>query len=310
MDKLSSMNAFVKVVEANSFSRAATQLGIGYSAITRAISGLERQLGVQLLERSTRRIALTSVGEMYLDCCRHVLGTIESTEYDLSAERIELNGVIHIGLPNLHGNRIFGPLLMNFAKAHQGIRLEVLNFDQLTDEVRFKVDITLLVSEERSKPLDTLSLGQMHMQMVAAPEYLTQFGYPMNLDELSAHRCLNSAANSSKPIWRFIERGAFKDVRVSPFLNTRNGDGLLDAALSGLGLACLPTKLINTYLQERKLMAVLAEFPVAPLEVSQLVSSDKLVTNRTKVLAKYISEHFKPNPVPAHVYKSLANLCA
>lgn len=310
MDKLSSMNAFVKVAESNSFSLAATKLGIGYSAITRAISGLERNLGVPLFERSTRRIALTSVGETYLDFCRQVLDTIESTESGLSSERFELTGAIHVGLSNFHGNRIFGPLLMTFAKSHQGIKLEILHFDRPIDVIRAEVDIALLVSDKRSKPRDAISLSQIHMQLVATPEYLTQYGVPMNPGELSAHRCLNLAVKSSKPIWQFIEQGAIKDFRVNSFLNTRNGDGLLDAALSGLGLACLPTKLIKSYLQEGKLEAVLADFTLAPLEISQLVPSDKLVTYRTKALAEHISEHFEGEPLLAPVCKPVANFGA
>lgn len=292
MDKLSSMQAFVKVAEANSFSRAASQLGVGCAAVTRSISGLERQLGVRLMERTTRRISLTPAGAAYLECCRNVLAMIEAIESDLAGEALELTGTIRIALSNLHGNHIFGPLLVQFAKLHPGIRFEIRHVDAFSDAVAAEVDIALLVGDERRKAAESVSLGMIGMQLVAAPDYLVQHGWPGHPSELAAHRCLNLSPLPDRPIWRFIEQGVETDYPINPCLNTRSGEGLLEAALSGMGLASLPAEAAAPHLRSGRLEPVLQAFPMAPIEAALAVSSGRLITHRTKALSSFIAGQF------------------
>lgn len=292
MDKLSSMKTFVKVAEVNSFSTAAAQLGVGCAAVTRSISSLESQLGVRLLERTTRRISLTPAGAAYLECCRNVISMIEATESDLAGDAQVLSGTIRVAISHLHGNRIFGPLLVKFAKLHPGIRLELQHFDLFSETVAAEVDVALLVGDERKKARDSVSLGVIGMQLAASPEYVAQYGVPAHPGELSAHRCLNLASLPARPVWKFAENGQMVDYVVNACLSTRSGDVLLEAALSGLGLACLPEEVVAPYVKARSLQPVLRSWSLASLEAALSVSTDKLVTHRTKSLCVFLSTQF------------------
>ncbi len=292
MDKLSSMKVFIRVVEANSFSLAATQLGIGSAAVTRSIASLEKSLGVKLMERTTRRISLTAAGAAYLDCCRKVLRMIESTESDLAGQTLALSGPIRVGLSNFHGHRIFAPTLMRFAKAHPGIALELLHVDTLADALALDADITLHVCGERRLPYQAVSLGPVEMALVGAPDYFERHGRPAHPVDLVGHRCLNLSLQPNRPVWQFIEEGVIVAYPVNACLNTRNGDGLIDAAVAGLGMACIPVDAVSSHLLNGSLQTALEAYPLAPCEASLTIAADKLVMQRTKVLAGFIAEQF------------------
>ena len=292
MDKISSMNAFVKVVESRSFSLAATQLGVGNAAVTRSISNLEKMLGVKLMERTTRRLSLTPAGKAYLECCRNVLGIIDSIEAEISGDLMQLAGSIRVGLSNVYGNRFFGSLLTKFAKIHPGIRLDVLYFDLYNQTTASEVDIAFLVSEEKRKSPDIRSLGTINLQLFVAPEYIARHGRPSTPVDLIGHRCLTLSPQPAKPVWRFVEDDYVTDYRVNSCLSTTNGDGLLQATLEGLGIACLPSELACPYLQEGVLETVLDEFSLVPLEVSMALPRAKMTTYQTKAMVAFASEEF------------------
>lgn len=292
MDKISSMNAFIKVAESSSFSQAATQLGVGSGAVTRSISSLERRLGVKLMERTTRRISLTPAGEAYLECCKNVLGMIESAEFEIGGHSTVLTGLIRIGLSNLHGNRMFGPLLTKFAKINPGIKFDIRYFDLYNHVTASEVDIAFLISDEKRKFPESLSLGVIPMQLVASPDYLSRYGRATHPVDLLRHRCLDLSPQQSKPVWQFVDNGLMTDYPVNSCLSTRNGDGLLQAALDGLGIACLPAEIAGTHLQSGVLKTLLDEFPLAPLEASIALAPSKLASHRTKALVAFASTEF------------------
>lgn len=292
MDKIASMGAFIKVAESNSFSLAAHQLGVGSSSVTRSISGLERRLGVKLLERTTRKISLTPAGEVYLECCKNVLGMIESTESDIAGRSLELSGMIQVGVSTLHGSSIFGPLLTRFAKLHPRITLDIVSFDAYSLPTSAELDMVLMVSSGRKTPVDSVSLGTLPMTMVASPEYLAAWPRPMVIDDLSRHRCLNLSPEPKRPVWQFSIGGEMVDCPINPCMYTRNGDSLLAAALEGLGLACLPANLVELHLQSGKLERVLVDHPLAPLDLSMRLSSAKLQSHRTRSLAEFLVQGF------------------
>lgn len=292
MDKISSMNAFIKVAESSSFSQAATQLGVGSGAVTRSISSLERRLGVKLMERTTRKVSLTPAGEAYLECCKNVLGMIETAEYEIGGHSIELTGLIRVGLSNLHGNRLFGPLLTKFARINPGIKFDLTYFDLYNHFTSSEVDIAFLISDEKRKLPESLSLGVIQMQLLASPDYLSRYGQVTHPVDLLRHRCLNLSPQPSRPVWQFVENGVMTDYVVNACLNTRNGDGLLQAALDGLGIACLPSEIAVAHLKSGALETVLDEFPLAPLEASIALAPSKLASHRTKALVAFASTEF------------------
>ena len=292
MDRILSMKAFVEVAESSSFSQAATQLGVGSSAVTRSISNLERRLGVKLMERTTRRISLTPAGEAYLECCKNVLGMIELTEYEIGGHSVELTGLIRVGLSNVHGNRIFGPMLTRFAKIHPGVKFDLIYFDLYNPTTTSDVDIAFLISGEKRKLPESRSLGIIQMQLLASPDYLEQHGKVAHPADLLRHRCLNLSAQPAKPVWQFVDHGQTTDYPVNSCLSTRNGDGLLQAALDGLGIACLPSDIASPYIESGVLKTVLDAFPLAPLEAVIAMPTDKLATHRTTALVAFASEEF------------------
>jgi DNA-binding transcriptional LysR family regulator len=292
MDKISSMNAFIKVVESRSFSGAAMKLGVSCSAVTRSISNIEMRLGVKLMERTTRRISLTPAGESYLSSCKNVLSMIESAEFDISGRLFELTGTIQVGLSNFHGSRLFSPLLTKFAKIHPGVQFDIRFFDLYDQVIASETDIVFLISDKKGKFPESVSLGVIPMQLVASPKYISQRGSVTDPADLLRHQCLNLSSQPTKAVWQFIENSLINDYVVNSYISTRNGDNLLQMSLDGFGIICLPKEIAKPYLESGALLTVLDDYSLAPLEASIAMSRTKLTYQRTKALSAFASNEF------------------
>ena len=292
MDKLSSMGVFVKVAEANSFKNAANQMGISYSVATRSIARLEKHLGVKLLERTTQSVALTGVGSIYLDRCRNLLGLMDSIESDIVQVDSHIEGVIKLGLLKYYSSKIMAPLLTGFVKDHPRIRLDISDFDTYSKTIGIESDLVILTSDENKRIRGAQLLTNLPMALVASPDYIAMRGQPKQLEELSAHACLNLSSHLNRPAWYFIENNTLTEFVINPYLTSHDYNILLEAVLGGLGIACIPQNLAQPHLASERLVPVLPQLALNPLSIYMLHSSHKPVTNKTKTLINYLAQQF------------------
>jgi len=184
------MQLFVRVAELGSFAAVASQFGIAPSVVTRQVAALEAHLGCKLMERSTRRLRLTSAGTAYLEKCRVILNLVEAVETDLAEERQEPRGQIRMSMPLAFGTRRIAPLLLEFARRHPEVSLDMEYSDKLQNLIEEGIDISVRIATALASGDIARKLGISHMKVVAAPEYLARHGRPQTPAELTHHEFL------------------------------------------------------------------------------------------------------------------------
>lgn len=257
MDNLAGFTAFVQAAETRSFVAASRVLGISASAVGKSIARLEERLGVRLFHRSTRSIALTSEGTVFLERCRRILGEIEAAELELSNSKSAPQGRLRISLP-LVGS-LLNPVMAAFARAYPQVELDLDFSDRRVDVIEEGYDAVVRAGESADSRLMSRQLGQFQLQLVAAPAYLAQHGTPVLPADLAHHTCLLYKFPSSGKVetWPLPEWQALHAAGLPTVLNCNNVDTLLHFAESGLGIAALPDFAVRTALAAGRLHTVL-----------------------------------------------------
>ncbi|MGK5032857.1 LysR family transcriptional regulator [Janthinobacterium sp. MDT1-19] len=257
MDNLAGFTAFVQAAETRSFVAAGRVLGISASAIGKSIARLEERLGVRLFQRSTRSIALTSEGTVFLERCRRILGEIEAAELELSNSKSAPQGRLRISLPQV--GSLLNPVLAAFARAYPQVELDLDFSDRRVDVIEEGYDAVVRAGESADSRLMSRQLGQFQLQLVAAPAYLAQHGTPELPGDLLRHTCLLYKFPSSGKVeaWPLPEWPALHAAGLSALLNCNNVETLLHFAESGLGIAALPDFTVRASLAAGRLQPVL-----------------------------------------------------
>lgn len=287
------MRLFVRVAELGSFAAVAQQLGVARSVVTRPVAALERYLGAKLMVRSTRRLALTSAGTAYLEKCRVILNLVDAAETDVAEERAVARGHIRIGLPLSYGLKRLAPLLIEFARSHPEVSLEMDYTDRRVDLVEEGFDLSIRITS-RLDPADVMRLlGRAKLVVVASPEYLARHGRPRRPADLASHECLGYVGDATRDAWPFTVNGRVEHASVRCRIRANNGDALADAAAQGLGIALQPDFIAERYLAAGTLETILDEFPPPPLGVYALLPSTRYMPYRVRVLVEFLSERLK-----------------
>lgn len=259
--KFSGILEFVKAVEQGSFTGAAEILGITGSAVGKSINKLEKRLGVQLLHRTTRRIFLTPEGEAWLESCRRILEELDQIETLLSTENSYPTGRIRVDLPTTFGRRYIFPILLDLAQQYPQLDLSVTFQDRAVDMISEGVDLVVRIGDlEDSTDLIAKSLGHQTLLICASPAYLEKNGYPSNKEDLKHHNCLIGWRRNYKGQW-FLKNalGEMEEFKINYRHEIPDGDALLSACTSGLGIAQLPSWLAFDALRAGKLISILPE---------------------------------------------------
>ena len=284
MDRFDAMRLFIRVAELGSFSAVALQAGVARSVVTRQIAALETHLGVKLMARSTRRLALTSAGSAYLEKCRVILNLVEAAEADVAAERLTPRGNVRISLPLSFGIRRLAPLLLDFSQRHPEVSLDMDYSDRRINLIEEGIDLAIRITR-RLEPGDVArKIGTGRMLVVAAPEYLARHGRPQHPAELAHHECLGYASVGTPMPWQFMIDGQLESFPVRSRINANNGDVLTEAAAQGLGITLQPDFIVAGYLDAGRVEQILADFAIPELGIYAMLPSNRHVPHRVRVL--------------------------
>jgi len=284
MDRLDAMRLFLRVAELGSFSAVALQTGVARSVVTRQIAALETHLGVKLMARSTRRLALTSAGAAYLEKCRVILNLVEAAEADVAEERLTPRGNIRISLPLSFGLKRLAPLLLDFSQRHPDVSLDMDYSDRRINLIEEGIDLAIRITR-RLEPGDVArKIGTGRMLLVAAPDYLARHGRPQHPAELAHHGCLGYTNAGSTIPWQFLINGQLEGFPVRSRINANNGEVLTEAAAQGLGITLQPDFIVASFLAAGRVEAILAEFPAPELGIYAMLPSNRHVPHRVRVL--------------------------
>ncbi|MGE0868583.1 MAG: LysR family transcriptional regulator [Kofleriaceae bacterium] len=258
---------FVRVVEAGNFTRAAEALRVPPSSVSRSVAKLETELGVVLLERTTRHVALTEAGRAYFERAREALaGLEEANSLALDAAR-EVHGVVRVAMPVDIGAGA-GALFAPFLGSHPRIRLELTFTNRGAELVGDLVDIACAIGRLPDSSLVTRRLGNATNKLYAAPGYVKRAGQPRRIADLTRHDAIVTQAFGGGARWELMSAKGLEHVDVTARVVGEGMAFVTDAALTGLGIALLPTWLADRHVAEGKLVPILPKYSIEmPLHV-------------------------------------------
>ncbi len=292
MDKLDAMNVLVKVVASGSFSEAARRLGVTRSAISKAITQLEQELGARLLDRTTRRVAPTEAGLAYYERCLAILAQISETEAQISRLHDEPKGVLKVNAPMSFGTLYLGRAIADFMERHGDLKVELTLTDRMVDPLEEGVDVTVRIGAMVDSSLIARRISSARVALVASPDYIAQHGEPETPQDLISHRCLHYGHSTTVPRWSLTEDGQPITVPIAACLSSNNGDTLRDAAVKGIGIARLPSFLVSGDLDEGRLVIVLADYPPQDITIHALYAPNRFLAAKTRLFIDFLVERF------------------
>jgi DNA-binding transcriptional LysR family regulator len=301
MDTTNDMRAFVRVVEYQSFSAAAVVLGLTPSAVSKLVSRLEDRLGVRLLHRTTRRLALTSEGEVYFARARQILADIEEVEAEVTRSRGSPRGRLHVHTSNAFGVHQLAPALPEFLMRYPDIEVELSITDRIVDLVGERADVAIRGGPIADTSLSARKIGEFERTICAAPSYLARRGVPRTPAELASHVCVVAAPMPSR--WPFRTRTGLDLVEIMPRVTTDNGEAALRLALGGAGIARLADVIIGEPIRSGLLVPLLTDVhhtELLPLSAIYLAGRHRLP--KVRVFLDFLVEQFASAPwrVNAH----------
>ncbi|AMY69381.1 LysR family transcriptional regulator [Frigidibacter mobilis] len=252
------MQAFLRVVEAGSFSAAARQMRMTPSTLSKLIGRIEARLGARLMERSTRRLALTAEGWVYYERSQALLAGIEDLERELSKGAASVGGTLRVSASVGFGMVAVEPLLPAFWAAYPNVIVDLSLSDEIVDLYLDRTDVAFRVGALSSSSLTALKLGTAPRKIVASPDYLAHRGVPQSADDLAGHSCLGLNFRRSSPVWSLQEGGRTVESGLAGPLLANNGETVRRMALAGMGLARMGEFHIRQDLREGRLVEVLA----------------------------------------------------
>lgn len=270
MDKLQAMATFVRVVQAQSFSKAAETLAMPRSSVTTTIKNLEAHLGTPLLRRSTRSLSLTEAGARYFASCQAILADIAEAEHDMAATTQAPRGRVRVDMPGVIGRALVVPRLREFEARYPDIEVALGLSDRPADLVYEGIDCAIRSGPLADSTLVARPLGRLAWLTCASPAYLKQFGEPDSVAALHGHRIVNYLSNASgRPLdWRFRVDGEDIALALPGRYSVNETEAYLHCGLEGLGLIQLSEVAASIYLRSGRLREVLAQARCAPVPIS------------------------------------------
>jgi len=277
MDRLEGMAALVSVAKAGGFSAAARETGIPLATLSRRVSDLEADLGVRLLRRSTRQIALTETGQSYFQTCQRVLDEIRDAEETLKGEYRTPRGDLTVTAPVGFGRLHLQPVVMEFLGAYPAINLRLILADTLVDFIEEPIDLALRIAELADSALIARTVGAIRMVVSASPTYLERNGTPTHPSDLAQHDCIAWSSLGPLNTWWFREADTDRTFPIRTRFATSTADSAIDAAVSGLGLVQTTSYQAERGVNDGSLTVLLNDFECAPTPVSLVHAGDRAV---------------------------------
>jgi DNA-binding transcriptional LysR family regulator len=283
MDKLGAMGTFVRIVEKGSLTAAAAALETSLPSVVRTLAALERELGVRLLNRTTRRIHLTDEGAQYLERCRAILSAVQETEAAFTRARAEPQGRLTVTASVLFGRRYIGPIVNAFLRRHPSVTAELLFVDRIVNMVEEGIDVAARIGHLRDSSLIAVPVGKVRRVICASPEYLRRRGTPRVPQDIRQHACIRHTGLSPRSDWHFRSGRQHVAVPLNVAVSCNDIDSSLEVCLSGHGLGLFLSYQIAPYRNEKRLRCVLEEYESDPEPVQIVYPQSRLVSGKVRM---------------------------
>jgi LysR family transcriptional regulator, regulator for bpeEF and oprC len=294
MNKFQAMQVFVRVVETGALTRAADSLQMPKATVTTLIQQLEAELGVKLLNRSTRSVSVTTDGASYYPRCVAILGQIQETEDSLGRRHAAPGGQLRVDVPTLMARLVIVPALPSFIARYPNIHLQLACSERRTDLIEEGVECAVWSGELEDSTLIARRIGQLYFGTCAAPAYIAANGQPRHPDELKSHRCIShfSPRTGKSLDWVFAKDGT--SIQASPRGNLALDDqnSYVAAAEAGSGIAQIPAFVLKDAMERGTLELVLGDWVPEPVPLNVVYPENRHLSSKIRVFVDWIAELF------------------
>jgi len=293
MDRLTGLSVFAKVVEASSFAAAARLLNLSPAMVTKHVQTLEGRLGVRLLNRSTRRVSLTEVGQSYYEHCLRILAELE--EADGAARELQTapRGLLKVTAPISFGTRRLAPTIAEYLALYPGVSIELRLDNDQEDLLGKHFDLAIRLGHLPSSSLIARKLGEIETIPCASPGYLQKHNIPQTPHDLDKHNCLVLAYATPQSVWNFIDhRDKQVAANVSGCFLTNGIDAICTLALQDVGVALAPDFLVADDLMAGRLQRLLPEYTTQTIPIYAVYPHSRYLAATTRTFIDFLASRF------------------
>lgn len=295
-DRITEIVAFVRAVEARSFTRAGERLGVSRSAVGKSIARLERHLGIRLLHRTTRSLSLSEEGALFFERCSRILQDLEEAELAATSHGEEPFGTLRLDLPVSFGRLHVMPLITGFLRRWPEVSVQASFTDHFTDLVGQGIDLAIRIGDEGDNRLVGRTLARNRMIICASPNYVGTHGAPATPDDLHAHQCIGFISGGRPLDWRFQAHGQSWTRAINGRLLLNSTETILEAALDGAGLAQLDQFVAGEALKSGRLIAVLNDFAAEGAPIRAVYPSRRYLSPKVRLFVDAAAAAWKQPP--------------
>jgi DNA-binding transcriptional LysR family regulator len=292
MSRQQDLEVFVQVVKSGSFAKAADELQLNPSAVSRRISHLEQRLGVQLLHRTTRSLSLTEAGERYFNRCLSILADIEEAEREAKQHSQQPQGTLHVSCSTYLAYRFLLAKIPPFLEQYPQIVIQLTLSDDVVDLMRDGIDVAIRIGEIADASLITRKLISDRRIICASPQYLDRYGIPKTPNDLAHHNCLSlNAQKTTLNQWRFRDASGLREMRVRGNFAVNSGQALYEAILAGLGIGRVVQFLAQPELTSGQLVPLLMEYAEAnEVGIYAVLPSQRYLLPKVRCFVEFLAE--------------------
>jgi LysR family transcriptional regulator for bpeEF and oprC len=294
MDKLQAMRVFTRVVETGALTRAATSLEMPKATVTTLIQQLEANLGVKLLNRTTRRMSVTADGAAYYPRCVSILAEVRETEESLSHRHAAPSGQLHVDVPTLMARLVIVPALPGFFERYPNIELQLRCSERRADLIEEGVDCAVWSGELADSTLIARRIGELYVGTCASPAYIASHGQPRHPQELESYRCIQQLSpRTGKALeWVFAKNGQRVQTTQRSRLALDDQNSYVAAVEAGLGIAQIPAFVLKEAMERGTLELVLADWVPEPVPLHVVYPENRHLSGKTRAFVDWIAELF------------------
>jgi DNA-binding transcriptional LysR family regulator len=296
MDRLGGITAFVRTADLGSFVAAGRVLGLSASAVGKAVTVLEKEVGVRLLQRSTRSIRLTAEGRLFHERCRRILDDLDDAEASLADAVSVPRGRLRISVPVI-AYHLLAPVLPEFVRRYPEVELDIDYNDRIVDLIDEEIDVAIRSGDLPDSRLMAKALRPFQLLLCAAPSYLERHGVPIQPKELEGHHAIRFRFPNSRKTqdWPLVWPPGCAEPPMHVVMTCNNMEALNGMAIAGLGIGCMPDFLARKPLAEGRLITILDDYLNAPGLFHLLWPSNRHLSPKVRVLVDFLTERLFAN---------------
>lgn len=301
MNTLESMNLLIEAVDGGSFSAAGRKLGLAPSSVARSIGALEDDLGVRLLNRSTRSLSLTEAGRLFHERARRILAEVDEAKLSVTQLEADPRGTLRLNAPAAFGRAHIAPMLPDFLSTYPNVKIDLSMTDAFIDPVEEGVDLVIRIGELNDSSLMARKLAPNRRVICASPDYFARHGRPVAPDDIRHHNCLIYKRTNDRAIWHLRDQdGITHDVPVTGNFQTNNTEALRNVLFGALGVAILPTWFIGHDVREGRLEVVFERYTVSPTALDTNIYAvfpyNRYLSPKVRAFVDTLLNRFNPTP--------------